>query len=161
MEAWIGLVGVALGAILGWIPQFVSRGDTRAQAKRADDRQKQDDTARREAHMTAALLKCAEETHEFLAAWELFVDAEKMTVENRDGNKQLDLLKRTHERAAKMKTAWSEAFVILPPSHPRRNVIRHMLDKAWDVPDREAELGELATTSELALRQLIGTEPMP
>lgn len=161
MQAWIGLVGVALGAILGWIPQFVSRGDARAQAKRVDDRQQQDDNDRRQAHMTAALLKCAEETHDFLAAWELFEDARTLAPGAPDENKQLELLKRTHDRAAKMKTAWSEAFVILPPSHPRRNVIRSMLDKAWTVPDREAELGALAETSEHALKQLIGTEPTP
>ncbi len=160
--ALIGLLGVAIGTILGWIPQFVMRGDARKQEARADEREKREDEQRRESHVTGALVKCAQATNEFLAARQLYVDAAQLDLD--DTTTRLDLLEQSHARAAQMKTAWTEAFVIVPENNPRRNIVRMMLSKAWSAPDQTSDLDQLdalAETSGTALKQLIGTEPAP
>ena len=98
-------------------------------------------------------------TNEFLAAWQLHHNTRELPIE--DEATQLRLLSDSHTRASKMRTAWTEALVIVPRSDTRFNVIQEMLSKAWTWPDSGTELDALAATAEHTLKQLIGTEPPP
>ena len=159
MEAWVGLVGVVIGGMIGLIPSLAGRRDARRQEERAAAREKEEDARRASSHVTGSLVKCAEMTNEFLAAWQLHLDAAELPIE--DEAIRLSLLRESHARASKMRTAWTEALVVVPRSDPRFNVVREMLSKAWTEHDRGTELVALASTAEHALKQLIGTEPLP
>jgi len=159
MEAWVGLVGVVIGGMIGLIPVLAGRRDARRQEERAEAREREEETRRASSHVTGALVRCAQMTNEFLAAWQFHVDAGELPIQ--DEATQLSLLRDSHARASEMRTAWTEALVVVPRSDPRNNVIRQMLSKAWTAPDSGPELGALALTAEHALKQLIGTEPPP
>lgn len=160
MDAWIGLVGVVIGGMIGLIPVLTGRRDAKGQDARAEAREQRDEERRARSHVTGALIKCAQVTHDFLAAWELYVEAgEDLHID--DAAIQLDLLRQSHLRASEMRTAWTEALVVVPRSDPRFDVIRQMLDKAWTPSASGPELSALALTAEHALKQLIGTEPRP
>ena len=159
MEAWIGLVGVVIGGMIGLVPMELARRDAKKQEQRAEAREQADEERRASSHVTGALVKCAQKTNEFLAAWQLHLDARELPIQ--DEAALLGLLENSHVRGSEMRTAWTEALVVVPRSDPRFEVIREMLSKAWTAPESGTELDALALTAEHALKQLIGTEPLP
>ncbi|MGI9579135.1 MAG: hypothetical protein ACR2OH_13120 [Microthrixaceae bacterium] len=158
MAEWLPLLGVVIGGMFGLIPWIAGRKDAKRQDARADSRERRDEERRARSHVTGALIKCAQVTHDFLGAWELYDDA-RNELDIDDAATQLDLLTQAHHRASEMRTAWTEALVVVPQSDPRSGVIREMLERAWTPSASGPELGQLAHTAERALKQLIGTEP--
>jgi hypothetical protein len=159
-DAWIAFAGVALGALFGLVPTVLNRRDLKIQQQAADAREEREEAARLRSLQASVLLKCAHTSNDFLAAWALARQTRPLA--NDDADVTIEHLRQSYECAARMKSAWTEALVLVADDN-RQDTIRAMLREANEVSLSEAneisQLDELASITRRGLDGLIGAEP--
>lgn len=147
-EVWVAFLGVILGGIFGLVPMMWDRVEARRRHEENVERERIEQLERERSHLAGVLLNCAHSTNDFLAA-------ERLVATNGTTDEEL---KNAHEAAAKMKSTWTEALVIVSDGdEPRRSMIVTFLREAHDAENLEA----LAAVAERSLNRLIGVEASP
>ena len=159
-DAGVAFAGVALGAMFGLVPTMLNRSDVREQRRAADEREQREEAARLRSLLASVLLKCAHTSNDFLAAWALARQTQPLAAV--DPAVTIEHLRQAYERAAQMKSAWTEALVLIGDDG-HQQTIRAMLTEANEVSLSEADdisqLDELANITRRGLDGLIGAEP--
>ena len=144
-EVWVAFLGVILGGIFGLVPMMWDRVEARRRHEENVQREQAEQRERERSHLAGVLLNCAHTTNDFLAA-------ERLAATNGTTDEEL---RNAHESAAKMKSTWTEALVIVSPDdEPRRTWIVTFLREAHDAENLEA----LADAAQRSLNRLIGVE---
>lgn len=152
--AWIGLAGVALGALLGLLPRLWDRRDAREAREAEAARIRAEDEARRHAHQTGMLMKVARTTNEYLAAWGQVHTGLTGSAERR-ADTQIAL-----DRSAEMMSTWSEALIVVGDDNYRA-IVDDTMRAASPHLGRVDELDDMASAVERGLERLLGIDPTP
>jgi predicted outer membrane lipoprotein len=147
-DVWIAFLGVIIGGIFGLVTAMWDRFEARNRHNENVKREMAEQRERQRSHLVGVLLNCAHSTNDFLAAKEIAASNGTTEDERRDA----------HQSLAKMKSAWTEALVIVSADdEPRRTLIITFLQEIHDA----ADLGAQATVAQRGLNRLIGVEPPP